>query len=754
MPRLDGSPAFPFPSSRKTGPLALGFLALGALALCLGVATPHAAQAQNQPQAQTQVQLHLLPAPREANFDGQTNLPARVVVEVPGRAPEDQFAGQDLEDALKQLPSGGTAAGIYRIVLLRTGTPEAKVVLAHNKLAFDPAMESEGYALAIGSHEAYIVGETGSGVFYGVQTFKQLLPLPGQPRVLPTGTVRDWPAMQYRGIDDDLSRGPFPTLEFQEHQIRVFASFKINIYSPYFENTLLYPNQPLPAPPGGSLTPAEVAELVAYARKYHVTIVPEQEAFGHLHQVLKYDLYQDDAETPHGDVLAPGQPGSLPLIEDWFTQIAQEFPSPFIHIGADETFDLGVGRTHDQVEQQGYGPVYVAFLKQIHDALAPLHRRLLFWGDIGDENPGAVSGLPKDMVAIPWDYWDTTTGFDKLIEPFAKNGMQTWVAPGDANWNEVYPMERTALWNIQGFIGAGQRLGSTGALTTVWDDDGEGLFNMDWYGALFGAVAAWQPGASDIATYQDAYAQDFHRDPTGDIDAAEKELMASEGDIVNAKTGMSSDDLFWLDPWSPQGQEVSAKLLPVAQDLRVHAEQAIVLLAKARQQDPALSEPDAITAMDLGARRLDLIGMKFEFANEIESSYAQLLPHQHDKSQQKAIGIQLEEISSNVGRCQDLRDAFSAVKAEYSQVWLHENRPYWLNNVTVRYDLAIDRWQRRANAFATGIRDWNNGKDLPAPASLGMPSAAPEGSAPSFSPPSGSPSTLSSPPASAPPSGQ
>ena len=128
--------------------------------------------------------------------------------------------------------------------------------------------------------------------------------------------------MRYRGIQDDLSRGPFPTLEFQKHQIRVFAAFKANIYSPYFEHTLLYPNQPLAAPPGSALTPAEAKELVAYARQYHVTILPEQEAFGHLHHVLKYDLYQDVAETPHGHVLAPGQPGTLPLIKDWFTQIA------------------------------------------------------------------------------------------------------------------------------------------------------------------------------------------------------------------------------------------------------------------------------------------------------------------------------------------------------------------------------------------------------------------------------------------------
>jgi len=666
--------------------------------------------------------------PREANFGPAAGLPARILVAVPGRDAEDEFAARDLEDAIKRIAPPAeefhaTVQPPYRVTFLRKDSAEAKTELARAKLAFDPVMESEGYVLIVEPRQALIIGATGAGVFYGVQTFKQLLPLPGTPRVIATGTVRDWPAMKYRGIDDDLSRGPFPTLDFQKHQIRVFAAFKINIYSPYFENTLLYPDRPLAAPPGSALTPAEAADLVAYARQYHVTVVPEQEAFGHLHHVLEYELYQDVAETPHGFVLAPGQDGTLPLIEDWFTQVAQEFPSPFIHIGADETFDLGLGRTREAVEQKGYGPVYVGFLKQIHDALAPLNRRLLFWGDIGDANPGAVPGLPKDMIAVPWNYW-STSGFDKMIEPFARNGIETWVAPGDANWSEVYPIAKIALWNIQGFIRDGQRMGSTGALTTVWNDDGEGLFNMDWYGVLFGAVAAWQPGESSIADYQDAYGAIFHLDPTGKIGEAEKELMAAEEALGATDSGMNSDEIFWLDPWSAKGQQVSLKLLPQAHDLRLHAERAMVLLAQARAGNPQLAEPDALTAMDLGARRLDLIGLKFQLAQEIPAIYAQAAAQQHDKTQRTATSHLLEEISGDNGRCKDLRDAYSALKAEYSQVWLGENRPYWLNNVTVRYDLEIEQWQRRAYRFEAAGRAWDDGQDLPAASLLGLPAAA------------------------------
>jgi hypothetical protein len=673
-------------------------------------------------------QTKLLPAPREAHFAGETAVLSAIKVSVPAPNAEDEFAAHDLQEAItgagiKNQVTNGAAKAVYQVVLLRTTSPAAKALLAAHSQSFEPAMEPEGYILLIASNRASIVASTASGIFYGVQTLKQLLPLPGAKRVLPLGTIRDWPAMKYRGIDDDLSRGPFPTLEFQKHQIRVFASFKINIYSPYFEHTLLYADQPLPAPPGSSLTPAEIAELVTYAAKYHIDIIPEQEAFGHLHHVLKYDLYDDLAETPHGHVLAPGQAGTLPLIKDWFTQIAHEFPSPFMHVGADETLDLGRGLTQAEVKARGYGPVYVDFMKQIHDELAPLHRRLLFWGDIGEDDPKAVPGLPKDMIAVPWNY-RKTGDFDSMIVPFTKAGIETWVAPGDANWKEVYPVAKVAFGNIQGFIRDGQRLGATGALTTVWNDDGEGLFNADWYSLMFGAVAAWQPGESSISAYQDAFGQIFHADLSGKIGEAEKEIMAAHDALARSGIRHESDEIFWTDPWSPRGQALSVKLLPVAKELRRHAERAIILVAQARAANPALKETDALVAMDLGARRLDLIGMQYQLAQEIVETYAQAVAQQNDKALRKETRNTLQEISSMFGRCQDLRDAYSASKAEYSQVWLSENRPYALNNVLLRFDLAATRWERRGDQFHDATRDWEEGKQLPPTTTLEMPATS------------------------------
>ena len=359
--------------------------------------------------------------------------------------------------------------------------------------------------------------------------------------------------MRWRGVDDDLSRGPIPTLEFQKRQIRTFAAYKVNLYSPYFENTYSYAATPLAAAPNGAMTPADAAELIAYAHKFHITIVPEQEAFGHLDNVLSWEKYAALAETPHGHVLAPGEPGALPLITQWFTELAAVFPSPFLHIGADEPFELGDGKTKDEVTRRGLGAVYVDFLKQVYTALQPLHRKLLFWGDVAMNEPALVKTLPKDMIAIPWNYNPDPRGFDRFILPFKQAGMETWVAPGVNNWNRVYPDNRLALGNMQGFIRDGQRLGSTGILTTIWNDDGEGLFAQDWFGVLFAASATWQPGESSIEQYEAAYGPSFHGDTTGKLADAQRELIAAHDVLRSVGLTDATDALFWLDPLEPAG---------------------------------------------------------------------------------------------------------------------------------------------------------------------------------------------------------
>ena len=662
----------------------------------------------------------LLPMPREYAAKDAVSVDRGMSVSS-GSDADDRFAADDLAAWFKGLNvSVAHGRSGVAIELLRSGSGRAGKLLTQAGVKMDAQMHDEGYAIVPAGKGLAVIADTAAGIFYGAQTAKQLITGTGATATLQTAVIRDWPAMKYRGISDDLSRGPLPTLDFQKRQIKTLAAYKLNVYSPYFENTFQYPSNPVPGLPGGSMTPEDIRALVEFARPYHVTIIPEQEAFGHLHHVLKYEQYAALAETPLGNVLAPGQPGSLDLIGQWFKDIAAVSPGPFLHIGADETGDLGKGQTKAAVDAKGLGATYVDFLIQVHDKLAPLNKRLLFWGDIAMNDPPEVKRLPKDMIPVAWTYDPEPDGFARWLKPYVDAGMETWVAPGVNNWNRVYPDNDYALRNIQGFVRDGQTAHSTGMLNTIWNDDGEGLFEQDWYGVLFGAAAAWQAGSSDLDQFQSAYGKSFHGDATGNIDQAQRELIAIYQALDQSKVRESTDALFWVDPWSAEGQTMAAEIRPLVHEMRLHAERAITLLSQARAAAP-LRETDAIDGIEIGARKLDFIGQKFETADLIAATYRQAYGWQGDKESAKHIGGGLYSISGNNGLCEDMRDGYDYNRLQYASLWLRENRPYWLQNVLVRYELATQLWVQRSARFREAREAWHDHHKLPSPDELGIP---------------------------------
>lgn len=688
-----------------------------ALALCFGAF-----------HAGAQRPLLLVPQPREAAAERDVTLAHGLEVVLPPDS-ADAFAARDLRDALKDagVPITRTGAGSARIVFLRAGGSAARALLARHRVAFDSAMSAEGYVLVTEGRTLTVIGATPAGVFYGAQTVKQLVEGNGPGAVLRMATVRDWPAMRHRGLHDDLSRGPVPTLDFMKKQIRIFAAYKLNTYSPYFEHTLEYRANPLIAPPGGAITRDDVKELVAYAQRYHIDVIPEQEAFGHLHHALKYELYAPLAETPHGHVLAPGQPGSMALIKQWFAEIDTLFSSKYVHLGADETFELGRGQTADRVTAEGIGPVYLGFLRDIVNAIAVPGKKYLFWGDFAVRSPDLVKSLPKQMVAVPWSY-GTAASYDRQITPFTNAGLETWVAPGVSSWSRVYPNFNTAFVNIRNFVRDGQRLGATGMLNTTWDDDGETLFEQTWMGVLFGAAASWQPGESDIAAFERAYGPAFYRDTTGRANSAERLMMQAHAILANAGLGNGSDALFWQDPFSADGQITAEKIRPVAHDLRIAAESAMVYVAQLRNAGPVVNE-DALAALELGARRMDFIGMKFQFADDIRAAYARAAD-----TTLKNGTRDLGDVSGTNGRMQDLRDGYGLTRELYQAAWLRENRPYWLQNVLAKYDMAMQLWIARAERFAAARSEMARTKKLPGFEAVGIPAPLPASSAPAATP--------------------
>ena len=722
------------------------------LVLCAVSLSAITLAAQDGKQAVTCADLHVIPAVRECSNVKTLSLKGGVQVsayvgnafkgpiapgnfdELDERAKkmseeeiaEDEFNKEDLEAAFKSagLMKGNGGRNEVRILFQLHRDLRGQELLVGKQQVFDPAMHDEGYAIVARGPYVFVIAETTTGLFYGAQTIKQLIRGSGKDAVLLVPTIRDWPAMPHRGLSDDWSRGPLPNMDFLKREIRTLAAYKYNIFSPYFEHTFAYTSTPVAAFPGGAMTPNEARELVAYAAQYHITVIPEQESFGHLHNVLKFEQYSPVGETPHGAVLAPGDPGTLPLIASWFHELAQVFPGPYAHIGADETFDLGLGRTRAEVQQQGLGKVYLSFLSRIHDTLRPEHKRLLFWGDIAVNSPDLVPTLPKDMIAVPWVY-DAKPDFTYEIVPFTKAGLETWVAPGVNNWSRMFPNNNEAMGNIGNFVRDGQRLGATGMLNTVWNDDGEGLFDMNWFGVLFGAAAAWQPAPISNDAFLASYGLAFHNDPTGKIDDAQRELMAANTTLKNAGLEDAQDRLYWADPFSPAGEAIAVKIRPVLAELRLHAEHAITLVDQARAAAAAdhreLANSEALDALELGARRIDAVGLKFQAADDCVSLYARAQSLAGDKKNWNEVEALLETIGSNNGRLADIRDGYTLIGTLYRQAWLRDNRPYWLPNNMVQFDRAAQLWMGRSDRWDQLIDRWWSTHTLPPAAEAGLP---------------------------------
>ncbi|MBN2316124.1 MAG: family 20 glycosylhydrolase, partial [Sedimentisphaerales bacterium] len=304
--------------------------------------------------------------------------------------------------------------------------------------SLEDKLGDEGYELEVTEQAIKLRAAKGAGLFYGIQTLRQLLPpaiftqrkVEGVQWSVPCVHIIDTPRFQWRGLLIDPARHFIPVPDF-ERFIDLMVLHKFNRLQVHFTDDQGWRIEIKKYPKltqigawmdyttfrekdsgkkvGGFYTQDEIRHLVRYAAERYVTIVPEIEMPAHTGAAIvsypQIGLYPDKLNALEPEkrwwanerVLAP-RPETVAFMQDVLMEIMELFPSAYIHIGGDEANTSHWAKCEEmqalkrQLGAKDEAELHSWFIKQMDEFLTRHGRRLLGWDEIiqGGLAPGAT----------------------------------------------------------------------------------------------------------------------------------------------------------------------------------------------------------------------------------------------------------------------------------------------------------------------------------------------------------------------------
>ena len=417
----------------------------------------------------------LLPKPQEIHY-GSGQIPSRglSIRLAEDAAEEDRFAAQALAAILSARSStpvriaDHAGATTRSITLKRTGP-----VAALAQPGEHPGPDSrEAYRLKIAPSGGEIEATSSAGLFYAVETLRQLIEGGDRDAVLPEVEIRDWPALAYRGTMIDMSHGQLPTEDEVKRHLDFLARWKANQYYFYSEASIELDGYPL-LNPGGRFSKPQVKRIVAYGRERHIDVIPFLELYGHLHDLLRVELYSDLGAYPHAAELDPTNPKVTALLADWAGQLSDLFPSPFVHVGFDETWQI-----ENAAKKHGGGitpaELFADQLSKVAQLFEQRGKTVMAWADIVVKYPAIIDRLPRRLIPVAWAY-EAQPDIKKWLDPLVARRLPHFIQTGVANWKEIALDFDLTFANIDNFLAAGRKSGTMGMINSVWTDSAQGF---------------------------------------------------------------------------------------------------------------------------------------------------------------------------------------------------------------------------------------------------------------------------------------
>ncbi len=337
------------------------------------------------------------------------------------------LVGFELET--KQMPAQDAEANVIELLLTPT----------------KGALGKEGYALSVRKNRIVISAPASAGIFYGIQTLRQLLPQESERQPvgggkvfwnIPSVEIEDRPRFGWRGLMIDTSR-TFWSKAFIKREIRLMSRYKMNVLHLHLTDdqgwrlqirshpklteigSRFAPRYQEPPERQGYYTQEDIKEIIAYGARYNVTIVPEIEMPGHSTAALAVYPHLSCKGGPFEifpfskgpgitkDILCAGNEKTFQFLEDVLAEVVELFPSEYVHIGGDEapkdrwsqcpkcqTRIKSEGLKNEQ-ELQSY------FIKRVEKFLRGKGKRLIGWSEIIE------GGLAPRATVMAWRKGDS-----------------------------------------------------------------------------------------------------------------------------------------------------------------------------------------------------------------------------------------------------------------------------------------------------------------------------------------------------------
>ena len=297
--------------------------------------------------------LSIIPVPLKADIQGgafTVNEQTQLWVEAP--------------EADKQILQEYLAASPLKLALA-SEMPNSNVIVLKQVSELPGVQRAEGYVLTATDKVVEVQATTGAGLFYGVQT---LLQMTKEANKVALGTITDEPRFEYRGMMLDVSRHFFG-LDFVKKQIDAMAYYKLNrlhihltdaagwrieikkyprltnfaawrtgkTWKEWWNGDRKYVEEGSEGAEGGYFTQDQCREIVEYAKKHYITVIPEIEMPSHSEEVLTAYPELSCTHVPYKQAdFCVGNEKTFEFLENVLLEVMEIFPSEYIHVGGDE----------------------------------------------------------------------------------------------------------------------------------------------------------------------------------------------------------------------------------------------------------------------------------------------------------------------------------------------------------------------------------------------------------------------------------